>query len=40
MVEGTQLTEPPAAQFYRHRIGAVELIALSDGGLNYPTVGV
>jgi glyoxylase-like metal-dependent hydrolase (beta-lactamase superfamily II) len=37
MVEGTQLTEPPAAQFYRPRIGAVELIALSDGGLNYPT---
>jgi glyoxylase-like metal-dependent hydrolase (beta-lactamase superfamily II) len=29
--------EPPAAQFYKHRIGAVELIALSDGGLNYPT---
>jgi glyoxylase-like metal-dependent hydrolase (beta-lactamase superfamily II) len=29
--------EPPAAQFYKHRIGEVELIALSDGGLNYPT---
>jgi glyoxylase-like metal-dependent hydrolase (beta-lactamase superfamily II) len=37
MVEGTQLMEPPAAQFHRHRIGEVELIALSDGGLNYPT---
>jgi hypothetical protein len=24
------------AQFHRHRIGEVELIALSDGGLNYP----
>ena len=29
--------EPPSAQFYKHRIGEVELIALSDGGLNYPT---
>ena len=28
---------PPAAQFYRQVIGEVELIALSDGGLNYPT---
>jgi glyoxylase-like metal-dependent hydrolase (beta-lactamase superfamily II) len=37
MVEGTLSMGPPAAQFYRHRIGAVELIALSDGGLNYPT---
>lgn len=37
MVEGTLSMEPPAAQFYKHRIGAVELIALSDGGLNYPT---
>lgn len=37
MVEGTQLMEPPAAQFYKHRIGEVELIALSDRGLNYPT---
>jgi glyoxylase-like metal-dependent hydrolase (beta-lactamase superfamily II) len=37
MAKGTQFMEPPAAQFYRHRIGAVELIALSDGGLNYPT---
>jgi glyoxylase-like metal-dependent hydrolase (beta-lactamase superfamily II) len=31
------LREPPTAQFYKHRIGEVELIALSDGGLNYPT---
>jgi glyoxylase-like metal-dependent hydrolase (beta-lactamase superfamily II) len=31
-----QRVEPPAPQFYRHRIGEVELIALSDGGLNYP----
>jgi glyoxylase-like metal-dependent hydrolase (beta-lactamase superfamily II) len=37
MVEGKQRREPPAAQFYRHWIGEVELIALSDGGLNYPT---
>jgi glyoxylase-like metal-dependent hydrolase (beta-lactamase superfamily II) len=37
MVEGTQLMEPPAAQFYKHQIGEVELIALCDGGLNYPT---
>jgi len=29
--------EPPAPQYYRHRIGEVELIALSDGGINYPT---
>ena len=31
-----QLQEPPVAQFHRHVIGEVELIALSDGGLNYP----
>ena len=37
MVEGTRVTGPPAAQFYRQRMGEVELIALSDGGLNYPT---
>lgn len=37
MVEGTRSIEPPAAQSYKQRIGAVELIALSDGGLNYPT---
>jgi glyoxylase-like metal-dependent hydrolase (beta-lactamase superfamily II) len=36
MVERTQSMEPPAAQFYKHRIGEAELIALSDGGLNYP----
>jgi glyoxylase-like metal-dependent hydrolase (beta-lactamase superfamily II) len=36
MVERAQRMEPPVAQFYRHRIGEVELIALSDGGLNYP----
>jgi glyoxylase-like metal-dependent hydrolase (beta-lactamase superfamily II) len=29
--------EPPAAQFYKQKIEEVELIALSDGGLNYPT---
>lgn len=34
---GARVTEPPAARFYRHRTGDVELIALSDGGLNYPT---
>ena len=37
MVERTQPIEPPAARYYRHRIGEIELIALSDGGLNYPT---
>jgi len=37
MVGGIQLKEPPAAQFYKHRIGEVEFIAISDGGLNYPT---
>ena len=37
MVERAVLVEPPAAQFYRHRIGEAELVALSDGGLNYPT---
>ena len=31
-----QLQEPPVAQFHRHVIGEVELIALSDGGINYP----
>jgi glyoxylase-like metal-dependent hydrolase (beta-lactamase superfamily II) len=36
MAEKTQLTEPPEAQFYRHEIGGYELIALSDGGINYP----
>jgi glyoxylase-like metal-dependent hydrolase (beta-lactamase superfamily II) len=37
MAKGTQLMEPPAAQFYRQRVGAYELVALSDGGINYPT---
>jgi glyoxylase-like metal-dependent hydrolase (beta-lactamase superfamily II) len=37
MVRETQLVKPPAAQFYTQRIGDVELVALSDGGLNYPT---
>ncbi|KPK25180.1 MAG: hypothetical protein AMK69_14955 [Nitrospira bacterium SG8_3] len=36
MREGSQFTEPPTARFYRHEIGAYELVALSDGGLNYP----
>jgi glyoxylase-like metal-dependent hydrolase (beta-lactamase superfamily II) len=36
MVEGTQLTEPPTARFYTQKIGEVELVALSDGGVNYP----
>jgi glyoxylase-like metal-dependent hydrolase (beta-lactamase superfamily II) len=36
MKTGSQSLEPPAAQFYRQVIGEVELIALSDGGLNYP----
>jgi glyoxylase-like metal-dependent hydrolase (beta-lactamase superfamily II) len=36
MAEKTQLTAPPEAQFYRHKIGDYELIALSDGGINYP----
>ena len=37
MAQRTRLTEPPAARFYRQKIGEVELIALSDGGINYPT---
>jgi glyoxylase-like metal-dependent hydrolase (beta-lactamase superfamily II) len=36
VVEGLMSGKPPMAQFYRHKIGDVELIALSDGGLNYP----
>ena len=36
-MKGNQPQEPPAAQFYKRKIGAYELIALSDGGLNYPT---
>ncbi|WP_343411731.1 MBL fold metallo-hydrolase [Candidatus Amarolinea dominans] len=31
-----QQVKPPAAQFHRQVIGEVELIALSDGGINYP----
>lgn len=34
MTKETQ--ERPVAQFYRHRVGEVELIALNDGGINYP----
>jgi glyoxylase-like metal-dependent hydrolase (beta-lactamase superfamily II) len=37
MAEQTRTQERPVAQFYRHSVGEVELIALSDGGLNYPT---
>ena len=37
MAERIQPSEPPAAQFYRHQVSEVEVIALSDGGLNYPT---
>jgi glyoxylase-like metal-dependent hydrolase (beta-lactamase superfamily II) len=29
-------SEPPEARFFKHEIGAYELIALSDGGINYP----
>jgi glyoxylase-like metal-dependent hydrolase (beta-lactamase superfamily II) len=36
MRERDRLDEPPEAQFFRHRIGEAELVALSDGGLNYP----
>jgi len=35
-VIGMQPKEPPVAHFYRHKVGEVELVALSDGGLNYP----
>jgi glyoxylase-like metal-dependent hydrolase (beta-lactamase superfamily II) len=37
MMEGTRRTEPPTARFYRHKVGDYELVAISDGGLNYPT---
>lgn len=37
MARGTRSGEPPTARFYRLKIGEIELIALSDGGLNYPT---
>ena len=36
MKTGNQPLEPPAAQFCRQVIGECELIALSDGGINYP----
>jgi glyoxylase-like metal-dependent hydrolase (beta-lactamase superfamily II) len=36
MMKENQPLEPPVAQFYRHRIGDYELMALSDGGINYP----
>ena len=36
MAEGTPFVDTPVAQSYKHRVGAVELIALSDGGINYP----
>jgi glyoxylase-like metal-dependent hydrolase (beta-lactamase superfamily II) len=36
MKTGNQPLGPPAAQFYRQAIGGVELVALSDGGINYP----
>jgi glyoxylase-like metal-dependent hydrolase (beta-lactamase superfamily II) len=36
MAEKHLRTEPSEARFYKHKIGAVELIALSDGGINYP----
>jgi glyoxylase-like metal-dependent hydrolase (beta-lactamase superfamily II) len=36
MMGAIQPTEPPAAQFYRHQVGEYELVAISDGGLNYP----
>jgi glyoxylase-like metal-dependent hydrolase (beta-lactamase superfamily II) len=37
MTERTRRTEPPTARFYRHEVGDYELVAISDGGLNYPT---
>ena len=36
MAEKYLRTEPPEARFFKHEIGAYELIALSDGGINYP----
>ena len=36
MLKGNERVEPPEAQFYTHRLGEVELVVLSDGGLNYP----
>ena len=36
MKSGTQIVGLPAAQFFRQVIGEVELVALNDGGINYP----
>jgi glyoxylase-like metal-dependent hydrolase (beta-lactamase superfamily II) len=36
MVESYLRMEPPAARFHSERIEPYELIALSDGGINYP----
>jgi glyoxylase-like metal-dependent hydrolase (beta-lactamase superfamily II) len=36
MVEETPRVQPPTTQFYKQSIGELELVALSDGGLNYP----
>ena len=36
MMEGSQTTKLPTPRFYRERFGQYELIALSDGVLNYP----
>ena len=36
MKTANQPLEPPTAQFHRQVIGEAELIALSDGGINYP----
>lgn len=35
-MDKNQPTEPPVARFFKQWIGNYELIALSDGGLNYP----
>ena len=37
VMEWSQYTDPPRAQYYKHRIKGYELVALSDGGLNYPS---
>ena len=37
MMKGNQPLEPPVAQSYKRKLGEFELVALSDGGLNYPT---
>ncbi|MBM4028628.1 MAG: MBL fold metallo-hydrolase [Planctomycetes bacterium] len=36
MKTGDQPLEPPTAQFHRQVIGEAELLALCDGGINYP----